>query len=85
MNMTPCPEFLQITNGRALAENRPDGTLQAAGSRSRNGGCAQNRVASFWRGGRAVDGSGLEIRVEDFGRNWTACPSSVLAFHETTA
>jgi len=28
-----------------------------------------------------VDGSGLEIRIQDFGLNWTACATIVLAFH----
>ena len=32
------------------------------------------------RGGRVVDGSGLEIRIQDFGLNWTGFATSVLVF-----
>ena len=30
------------------------------------------------RGGRVVDGSGLEIRIRNFGLNWTVLDASVL-------
>jgi hypothetical protein len=36
------------------------------------------------RGGRAVDRAGLEIRIQDFGLNWTAFTSSALVFDEFT-
>jgi hypothetical protein len=37
-----------------------------------------------WRGGRAVDRAGLEIRIQDFGLNWTGFPSTVLVFDKFT-
>jgi hypothetical protein len=32
------------------------------------------------RGGRVVYGSGLEIRIQDFGLNWTGLADNALAF-----
>jgi hypothetical protein len=36
------------------------------------------------RGGRAVDRAGLEIRIQDFGLNWTGFAPSVLVFDKFT-